>query len=220
MAIRGAIFDMDGTLLDSMHIWVSIPNQYIKAQFKEHGVEKIPKFYKDIGGITLLDIANFLIDYLHLDKTPQSIIDEINDMALKEYRKTATVKPGTVEFLEKLKARGVKMCIATASDRFMVEEILTKLDILKYFDRIFTCGEVGSNKSSPDIFEAALSFLGTDKKDTYVFEDTYAPVKTTKEAGFNVVAVADKWSADKRELIEPLADIYTANINTINIEKL
>lgn len=224
MAIKGAIFDMDGTVLDSMHIWIKITEEYLKKCTEDESgkiaLEEISKNAKDIGGLTLRDLAILLIKKNNLSKTPDDIITDMNMEALEGYRKTATVKPGTVEFLEELKSRNVKICMATASDRFLVEEILESHDVLKYFDKIFTCRECGANKSSPKIFEDALDFLGTDKESTYIFEDTYTPIFTATHAGFKTIAIADKWSLPKRELIKKEAYMYVDSISDLDIDKL
>lgn len=216
MAIKGAIFDMDGTLLDSMHVWVNIAGDYLSTK----NIQMTPKIEKELGGLMLKDIAEYFIKNFGFELQADEIIVEINHLVENEYFHKVTVKPGVLEFLETLKCAGVRMCVATASDRYLVEAALKRVGIDGYFDAIFTCSEVAANKTSPDIYFKSLEFLGTDIGETYVFEDTYTPVRTAKLAGFHVVGVADKWSAHKRASISSTADIFVDNMTEIDISKL
>ncbi len=216
MAIKGAIFDMDGTLLDSMHVWIDIANKYLKSK----NITLTPNIEKELGGLMLKDLGEYFIKHFGFELTVDEVIDEVNKLVEDEYFYKVQVKPGIKDLLEELKDRGIPMCVATASDRYLVEAALRRVGILNYFDAIFTCSEVEANKTSPDIYERALEHLGTNKNETYVFEDTYTPVHTAKEANFPVVGVADKWSAHKRDLIRGEADFFIDHPRELNIDVL
>ena len=126
----------------------------------------------------------------------------------EKYDTVVNVKDGAREMLEELYERGVKMCLATATDREQVEAILKRLGIEKYFSRIFTTSEVGVGKSSPRIYEIALEYLGTPKDETYVFEDAYYALKTAYENGFRTVGVYDKNVFVSEDEIRALSHYY------------
>lgn len=216
MAIKGAIFDMDGTLLDSMYVWIDIAPRYLKTK----GITVTEEQRKLLGTMLLQDMANYFISNLGFTLTVDEIVAEINSIAESAYFHDVVAKPGISELLSELKKRGVKMCVATASDRYLVEAALKRTGIINFFDRIFTCGEHNVDKKTPYIFDIAREFLGTPKEETYVFEDTLTSVKTVKSAGYPLVAIRDKWSEKNREQIKSLADFYVDSPKDINVDLL
>ena len=216
MAIKGAIFDMDGTLLDSMHVWIGISERYLVTK----GIVITPEIQKEISGMMLKEMAEYFIEKFKLLLNPEDIIREINGLVEEEYFHKVKPKPGIPELLEDMQSRGIKMCVATATDRYMAEAALKRCDLLKYFGHLFTCGEEGANKTTSQIYDTALKFLGTPKEETYIFEDTLIPVKTAKDANYNLVAIADKWSAMKAPQIKDIADYYVENPLELNIDLL
>ena len=211
MRIRGAIFDVDGTLLDSMFIWDTIGEAYLRSigyqpkenlneTFKNMSLHQAARYYQTEYGVTL---------------SIDEIMDGVNAMLERYYRFEVPLKPGVAELLEWLRQDGVKLCIATATDRHLVEAALDRCGVLSCFGEIFTCNEVGHGKDEPDIFEAALRFLGTRKEETLVFDDALYAVRTAKEAGFPVVAVYD--SHEKaQDQIRMLADVYLEELTQLD----
>ncbi len=216
MAIKGAIFDMDGTLLDSMYVWIDIAPRYLKTK----GITVTEEQRKLLGTMLLQDMANYFISNLGFTLTVDEIVAEINSIAESAYFHDVVAKPGISELLSELKKRGVKMCVATASDRYLVEAALKRTGIIDFFDCIFTCGEHNVDKKTPYIFDIARESLGTPKEETYVFEDTLTSVKTVKSAGYPLVAIRDKWSEKNREQIKSLADFYVDSPKDINVDLL
>jgi HAD superfamily hydrolase (TIGR01509 family) len=137
---------------------------------------------------------------------------------LQSYRTKVTLKSGVAEFLEKLKSQGVKMCVATVTDRFVVEEVLEKLGVRKYFSEIFTCSEVGANKETPDIYNKALEHLKTEKSETVVFEDAFYALMTAKNDGFRVAGVFDKHEKNQVQ-IKANADYYVSDYTRFDFTK-
>ncbi len=211
MRIRGAIFDVDGTLLDSMFIWDTIGEAYLRSigyqpkenlneTFKNMSLHQAARYYQTEYGVTL---------------SIDEIMDGVNAMLERYYRFEVPLKPGAAELLERLRQSGVRLCIATATDRHLVEAALDRCGVLSCFGEIFTCNEVGHGKDEPDIFEAALRFLGTRKEETLVFDDALYAVRTAKEAGFPVVAVYD--SHEKaQDQIRMLADVYLEELTQLD----
>ena len=211
MRIRGAIFDVDGTLLDSMFIWDTIGETYLRSigyqpkenlneTFKNMSLRQAARYYQTEYGVTL---------------SIDQIMDGVNAMLERYYRFEVPLKPGVAELLERLRQNGVKLCIATATDRHLVEAALDRCGVLSCFGEIFTCNEVGHGKDEPDIFEEALRFLGTEKAETVVFDDALYAVRTAKEAGFPVAAVYD--SHEKaQDQIRMLADVYLEELTQLD----
>jgi HAD superfamily hydrolase (TIGR01509 family) len=184
---KGAIFDLDGTLFDSMFMWDAIAATYLESR----GITPKPDLNEKVKSKTGRQVARIFRRDYGLRQSPDEIIDGFNALLAGFYADKVQLKPGVSNMLEALKKRGVAMCIATATDRHLVEAGLRRTGIIDYFGRIFTCTEAGAGKELPDIFQQALRFLGTDIADTVVFEDAFYAVRTAKRAGFTVAAVND-----------------------------
>ena len=204
MAIYGAIFDLDGTLLDSMHIWRFAGPNYLESL----GIESHEDISKSTGTITLAESAQYLKDKYSIPKTVPQIIDEINASIENAYFYDVTLKEGVLSLLTSLKQNRVKICIATLTDTYLVEAALKRLNIIHFFDAIFSCADTGLGKDHPDVFYKATESMGITPAEAMVFEDALYAMKTAKTAGFNVAAVHDKWCRHSREEIEKVADIY------------
>ncbi len=210
MRIRGAIFDVDGTLLDSMFIWDTIGETYLRSigyqpkenlneTFKNMSLHQAARYYQTEYGVT---------------QSIDEIMDGVNAMLERYYRFEVPLKPGAAELLERLRQDGVKLCIATATDRHLVEAALDRCGVLSCFGEIFTCNEVGHGKDEPDIFEAALRFLGTRREETLVFDDALYAVRTAKEAGFPVAAVYDSHERSQAE-VRARSDLYLEDLTQL-----
>ena len=204
--IKGAIFDLDGTILDSMFIWDTIgedylrslgiePKEILKETFKTFTLEQAAEYYRENYGVTL---------------SVDEIIDSVNKMVERYYAETVKLKPDIEVFLEKIKAKGIKMCIATVTDKPLVETALNRLGIRNYFSEIFTCAAVGYSKEEPHIYREAQKHLNTEKGETVVFEDALHALKTAKADGFVTVGVFDIHEENQEEL-ERMADCYIQN---------
>ncbi|MBQ8545350.1 MAG: HAD family phosphatase [Clostridia bacterium] len=200
MKITGAIFDMDGTLINSMDYWAIVATEYLKSI----GVEPpkdTDRDYLENGMKSWHEHTCPNIPYEEVSRGIYAIMD-------KYYTSYVSLKDGVLEMLERLKAHGVKMCLATATDRFMVEKILKQLGIFEYFSAIFTSKEVGLGKRYPLIYEKAREFLDTDRETTYVFEDAIYAIKTCHQNGIKVVGVYDENSFVSEEEVASLCDYY------------
>ena len=191
MNIQGAIFDCDGTLIDSLGFW-EIYYQKVKDELNG-GKEFIPDPDDDKAMRT--QNVYFLSKIMHgkygFLKSEQEIIDWTLSIFEWYYRDIVELKAGVREFLTYLKENGVKLCIASAAERRFIELILTKHGVMHYFDGIISCTEVGAGTDKPDVFLAAEKFLGTPHGATWIFEDSLLAIETAKKAGFPVVGVYD-----------------------------
>ena len=207
MKITGAIFDLDGTLIDSMSIWDDIAYNFLVSQ----GVIPKPDLREKVATMYLNESAKYLVDEYSLDCTPQDFKDYTERIIEDFYVRTVPPKRDAVEFLCKLKKSGVKMCIATATERKLAVPALEHNGMLGFFDGIFSCAEIGLSKQSPEIFDRALEFLGTPKEETFVFEDSYHAVATASKAGYNVIAISDKSASNDEEKIKKLSLNFIEN---------
>ena len=201
--LKGAIFDFDGTLVDSMFIWDTIGEDYLRTLGKEPHEDLKETFMT----LTLEEAAEYYRTHYGVTLSVKEIVDGVNTMVEGIYRTRVALKQGVADFLAQLKENGTRMCIATVTDRYLVEETLERLGILHYFSEIFTCAEVGYGKDKPIIYRKALEHLGTTKNETYVFEDSLFALKTAKADGFTTVGVYDRHE-NRQDNLKNLADYY------------
>jgi len=212
--LKGAIFDFDGTLVDSMFIWETFGEDYLKSLGKE------PKenLRETFSAFTLEQAAEYYQKHYDVTLSVEEIVNGINSMVAKIYREKVGLKSGVTEFLQKLSSKGVKMCIATLTDKDLVEEVLERLGVRGYFTEIFTTSEVGHSKKEPHIYRKALEFLGTNKEETIVFEDAFYALMTAKNDGFKVAAVYDKFEANQ-VMMKANADYYISDYTNCELKK-
>lgn len=202
--IRGAIFDFDGTLLDSMWAWTTVASRYLKAQ----GVTPKDDIDARIFRMSLADASRMIREEYRLPQAAEEIQAGMNGLVEEMYRNTFELKPGVTEMILGLKERGVRMCLATASDRAIVEPALIRTGIYDYLDFVFTCSELHTDKNSPYIYNYVRSYMETPLEETLVFEDAYHAIRTAKGAGFAVAAVYDATEEENQPTIRQLADFY------------
>ena len=202
--IKGAIFDVDGTMLDSMHIWESMAADYLVKQ----GITPRPDFNDALFALGGHEIPRYMQVEYGLRKSAKRIQRGIYRLLEEFYFHKASPKEGVIRVLSTLRERNIKMCVATATDRHLIEPALRRCGLLEYFGRIFTCGEEETSKRSPDIYLRAAAHLGTDIAETLVFEDALYAIQSAKSAGFPVAAAYDFSARDKQEEIKELSDYY------------
>ena len=207
--MKAAIFDLDGTLLDSMGYWGNVTDKYLSRQ----GIEVSKEDKEIIDSLTVVKAGEYIKKRFDLPFEPQAIEEGIIKTIESYYRFSIPLKSYVHLFLYKLKKRGVKMCIASASPRPLIENALMRHNIFNMFDFIITSSEVGSEKrNSADIYEKALEKLGEKKEDTVVFEDAPYAVKTAKGAGFFVVGVYDNFYEEYQDEIKNNCDLYVNHL--------
>lgn len=205
MNIKGAIFDLDGTIIDSMLMWEHTMSQFLLS----HGLTPSETADEDVCDLDFNQTADYVIKNYMPDKKPHEIIDLLDSFVEERYLYHLPLKEGVDSFLISLKQMGVRLIIATASNRHLVEGALKRHGLLHLFDDIVTCQQVGLGKHiSPLVFEVALEKIGTKKSETLIFEDALYAVKTAKRAGFSVVGIYDEYSRKNREQMKKLCDFY------------
>jgi len=211
--IDGVIFDMDGTLIDSLGAWDGIAVKYLRSR----GIEPPPDIDKELIPLSLLEGAALLKERFNLPGTPEEILADAVAPVRQRYLTDIPLKKGVRELLENLQAQGIKMCVATASDKEFTLAVFKRLDILKYFEFVITCDEVGAGKRTPKVYDVALEKLGTEKARTLVVEDAPHAVQTAHRAGYPTLAIADPYySVEKEEIARQAADYF---LTTFEIKK-
>ena len=207
--IKGAIFDIDGVLLDSMGIWDDLGARYLRSLDKipEEGLNKI------LFSMSMEQGAEYLNEHYGLNKSVKETVDGIGKMLEDYYFYEVLLKPGAKEILEFLKSKNIKMAAATSSPRTHIEKALSRNGLLGYIDKIYTTSEVGVSKHSPDIYNLAADFLKTKSEETLVFEDSLYALKTAKEAGFVTVGVFDEKGESNQAELENQADLYLKKLD-------
>ena len=209
--LKGLIFDFDGTLFDSMFIWDTAGESYLRSIGKEPKAD----LQKVLKPMSLLQSAQYIREKYDIPLSVEDIMDEVNRTVEDFYFHTVEPKPGVIDFLEELHRRNIKMCIATATDRYQVEAALQRCKMRHFFSEIFTCTEVGSGKDRPDIFRKAMEHLQTNRSNTAVVEDAYHAAFTAKQDGFMVVGVYDSHESRQHELLQ-LADVFLPDYLHLN----
>ena len=200
--IRAAIFDLDGTLLDSNPYWDKAPEAYLASV----GVTAEPGIGKTIFAMTLPEAVEYLRRTYGLSQTGQEITDGVNAMMERFYLREVPVKEGIPALLDALNDRGLAMMVASVTDRSLVETVLRRHGLLERFAGVITTDEVGKGKQEPDIYLQAAERLGCAPGEVLVFEDALHALRTAKKAGFPVVGVFDEASREVWEEIRAVSD--------------
>ncbi len=203
MKIKYAIFDFDGTLFDSMSIWDRVGEIYLGSL----GIKPKPSLREDVRALSLHQAVCYVKKEYKVSLSEEEIMVGINRVVENFYLYEVLPKPGVIDFLDQMKRAGISMCIATASDQAQIKAALKRCNMDSYFEKIFTCTEVGHGKDEPLIFRKAMEFLGGDRSNTMVFEDAIHAIRTAKEDGFRVVGVFDA-SERRQEEVRELTDAY------------
>lgn len=211
--IKCAIFDFDGTIFDTMEVWDSVAKIFLTSLNRNPK----PDLTDVIKTMSLYQSAEYLKKEYSLSLSVEEIMEGINKIIEDFYFYEALPKKGVVKFLEELKCRGIHICIATATDRYLIEAALKRCEMENYFEKIFTCTEVGHGKDEPIIYEVAAEYFGAKKDESIVFEDAFHAIETAKKAGFIVAGVFDK-SETNQSQIRNMSDYYIEDFqNTVEI---
>ena len=203
MNINSAIFDMDGTLTDSMHVWRNLGNLYLESK----GIVPEPELQEKVLTLTMMEAAEYMKQRYGLQGEPEQIVKEVYQLIEGFYRTEVQEKPGVRRILEELQQEGIPMCVASATDTYLVEYALAHTGLRSYFQKIYCCREVGEGKTTDKIYQVARESLGTSVEETWIFEDALYAARTAKRSGFPLVAIFDTTEEGQEELRE-IADIY------------
>lgn len=199
-----AIFDLDGTLLDSSDVWTKVDEEFLRKRnipMTQEYAEEIKKHNFESGAV-------YTVNRYNLEEDPKDIVNEWYNMAVKAYREDINLKPGAFDFLKKLKKLGVKLAVATSSDEILYKDCLIRNGIYDFFDAFVQTKEVNRGKEFPDVYVEAAKRIGASIKDCLVFEDLYMAINAAKSVGFKTIGVYDKSNLEDIKLIKDKSDYY------------
>lgn len=208
MRPEGAIFDLDGTLTDSMYIWDDAPKALVR-RFGGRPPEDLARRIKEMGR---REASEYMVKTFGLSCTADQVMEGVNDMVTVEYREKVPLKPGADALLGRLAELGVPCGIATASEAFQARDAMVRLGLWKHFLFAFSSLQYGS-KSRPDVYFAAARSLGSAPEHTIVFEDALHAARTAKEAGFLVAGVYDPSAEGDQEALREVCDWYLSRLD-------
>lgn len=201
---QGAIFDADGTLLDTMQVWHSLGELYLRKR----NIQPEEGLSAKMWPLSYEQGCEYIREHYGLKETVREIQRGISGMIEGFYRNEAALKPGVRDFLEELRRRNIHMVIATSGDRDLLNAALIRNRIAGYFDAVFTCTDLNTDKHHPEIFTACAEALGLMPEKIAVFEDSLFAIETAKSAGFRVFGVYDASSIHVKQNIISTAEYY------------
>ena len=211
--MKAVIFDVDGTLLDTMPIWSESGATYLKSI----GVEPEEGLGEKLFTMTTDGGAVYLKDTYNLEQSLNEIKEGITAIVSEAYRNYADFKPGAKELLLEMKSKGIPMTVASSTESHLLKMVLGRLGVADYFEEILSCGDMKTTKNEPDIFYKAVEIMGSEVENTWIFEDGLYAIKTGVREGFPVVGVYDKVSYKDQKEIKAYSDIYVSNLEELDI---
>lgn len=212
--IKGAIFDMDGTLIDSLMLWDIIWEKFGEKFLNKKEFKPAAEDDKAVRTMTLKDAMHHIHSVYNIGNDGEELLDEANEIMKNFYTYDVELKNGVLDFLEDCYKKGIKMCIASATDINLIKIAAHHCNIEKYFTDILSCAETGKGKDEPDIYLRALDCLGTKIEETCVFEDSLVAIQTAYKLNLKTVGIYDKYNYGQDE-IKKIATVYIENGETL-----
>lgn len=209
--IKACIFDLDGTLVDSMWMWPDIDREYLNR----FGIEYDYNLKNEIDGISFHETAVYFKNKFGISDSVEKICKDWEDMAYDKYKYEVKEKPGCKKFLEHIRSKGIKMGIATSNNRSMVDVVLESLNMKDFFEVITTSDEVKRGKPAPDVYLTTANLLNVEPKNCLVFEDVVAGIMAGKSAGMKVCAIEDDFTKEVRQKKKELSDYYIVDYSEL-----
>ena len=210
MIFKGAIFDMDGTLIDSLGFWEVLWEKLGEIYLNDKSFKPTKTDEKCVRTMTLEGAMNLIHKNYGIGKTHFEVSDFARDLLEWFYKEQVKLKDGAYEYLEYLKKQGIKMCIASATKPELIKLALENCKLKEFFPQVISCEDVGKGKDEPDVFLEALKYLGTELSQTVVIDDSLTAIKTAEKAGFLTVGVYDKNNFGHEEMMK-IADEFVDN---------
>lgn len=183
--ITGAIFDCDGTLVDSMGMW----NSLVEEVFDAHGIPKTPELLAEAETYNFDDMCFWFHERFGIGESGEELLAELRSTVQGHYLHDIRAFEGCVGFLDELRDAGVRMLILSATTEPEVRVALAAHGLEGYFERVIQTSETGSDKEHPEAYRYALAALGTPKESTWVFEDAPFALRSAKNFGLRTVCL-------------------------------
>lgn len=194
MVVKAAIFDMDGTLVDSLMVWDVLWSTFGETYLNDRNFRPSAEDDKKVRTLTLKDAMCLIHESYNLGNSGEELLEMTNRMMLDFYANEVKLKDGVKEFLDDCKSKGTKMCIASATAPELIDVALKHCGLEQYFLKVFSCGQLGKGKDKPDIFILAKDFLGEKTEETWVFEDSLVAIETASKLGMPTVGIYDRFN--------------------------
>lgn len=202
--MKNIIFDADGTLLDSMKIWMEVSPKYLEARGKVCSKELQAKLFS----MSLEEGCTLVKTEFNLEESVEQIKSDILAMVTDFYKNEVQLKPGAYEFIQKMCAQNIKMCVATAGNSELMKSAFKRLKVYDFFEALISCNDLQIQKTESRFFCTVAKRLNWTVNETVVFEDALVPITSAKNAGFVVVGVSDIFSKKQEEQIRLCADYF------------
>lgn len=209
MNIKTAIFDMDGTLVESLFIWEVLWSEFGDKYLNDKSFIPSVEDDKKVRTLTLKDAMFLIHNNYKLGESAEELLQHANSIMMEFYSNKVELKSGVKEFLDYLKRQGTQMCIASATAPELIAVAMKHCDIEKYFSKVFSCAEVGKGKEAPDVFLLAKDFFRTNIEDIWVFEDSVVAIETATKIGMKTVGIYDRYNFGQ-DKIKAIATEYIA----------
>lgn len=198
------IFDMDGTLIDSMPYWHHLGRDYLKSK----GIQADENLEAVIQAMSMQESVRYFITYYKVPVSEETCIEELNSLIRDRYLYDIPAKVGVLDYIKELNRENVTMCVATSTSEELARKALDRLGILPYMKDVISCDEVGVGKHQPDVFLLTLERMGKCVEESVVYEDALYAAETAHRMGFYTVGVYDESSRELEAEIRRVCDQY------------
>lgn len=214
MKIPFAIFDMDGTLIDSLPFWGILWEELGRHYRQDPTFTPSEEDDKAVRTLTLADAMNLIHRQYGMAESGEALLAFTEALMVDFYTHRVVAKKGAVEFLQALQNNGTRMCLASATAKHLLPTALRRCGLEGYFEASFSCADLGKGKDEPDVYLAACRYFGIEPREAWLFEDSLVAIQTADRLGMHTVGIFDRYNYGQDE-IRALATLYIAEGETL-----